>query len=146
VKLVSTGLVFVAVLAGCGGGDGDRLSEEDFREQANTVCEETLSEAEAIEAPASPEEIPEYVDRITPLVRQGLERLRALQPPADLQADYDRMLDENEKALANADDLAAAAAEGDAAKLQEVLAEGNAANETSDRLASKLGLDECAAE
>ena len=107
---------------------------------------ETLREAEAIEAPASPEEIPDYVERLVPLVRQGLERLRALQPPADLQEDYDRMLDVNEKALASADDLAEAAQEGDAAKLQEALAAGDTANRESDRLASELGLDECAAE
>jgi hypothetical protein len=146
-KLVAVFLVLVAALtAGCGGGDDGALSESEFREEANAVCEGTLREAEAIEAPASPEEIPDYVDRLVPLVRQGLERLRALQPPADLQEDYDQMLDETETALASADDLATAAQEGDPGKLQEALAAGDAANQASDRLATKLGLDECAAE
>jgi hypothetical protein len=146
-KLVAASFVLAAALAGgCGGGDNGALSESEFREEANAVCEETLREAEAIDAPASPEEIPDYVERLVPLVRQGLERLRALQPPADLQEDYDRMLDVNEKVLASADDLAEAAQESDAAKLQEALAAGDAANRESDRLASKLGLDECAAE
>jgi hypothetical protein len=136
----------VAVAAGCGGGDNGGLSESEFREEANAVCEDTLKEAKEIEAPASPEEIPDYVERLVPLVEGGLERLRALRPPADLQEDYDRMLEETEKAIDSADALTAAVGETDTARLQEALAAGNAANRASDRLATKLGLDECAAE
>jgi len=146
-KLIAAVLVLAAALAaGCGGGDDSALSESEFREQANAICEETLREAEAIEAPASPEGIPDYFDRVVPLVEGGLERLRALRPPADLQEDYDWMLNETEKVLASGNDLAEAAQEGDAAKLQEAYAAGDAANRAADRLATELRLDECAAE
>jgi hypothetical protein len=138
-------IALAALLAGCGGdGSDDRLSEEEFRSQANAICADFNEKLNAVPAPESPEDIPEFVDRGIPLVEQGLAELRALNPPEELQEDYDAMLDEIAKQIPAGRALGEAAADEDPAAVQEAIAEGNRASQASDRLATQLGIEECA--
>jgi hypothetical protein len=150
VRACLIGLLAVVALsvlaAGCGGGGDNRLSKEDFQQQANAICKRYDEKIAAIGTPSSPADIPAFVEKGIPLIQQGIAELRALRPPADLQADYDRMLDETAKAIPAARKLADAAAKNDAAAVQEALKEGNDANTASDELATKLGLPQCAAD
>ena len=134
----------VATSAACGGGGGDRLSQEDFQKQANAICEKYNAKLEALESPSSPEEVGGFVDQVVPLLRQGISELRALKPPAEAEDEYDRMLDETEKAVPAAQKLADAAEKNDAAALQDALAAARKADEASDEIATKLGLTGCA--
>jgi hypothetical protein len=134
------------VTAACGGGGDGRLSNEDFQQQANAICKRYDEKIKAIGTPTSPADIPAFVEKGVPLIQQGIAELRALRPPADLQDDYDRMLDETEKAIPAARKLADAAANNDPAAVQKAIQEGDAANAASDRLATKLGLPQCAAD
>jgi hypothetical protein len=138
-------LAAAATTSACGGGD-DRLSQDDFRQQANAICAKYDTKITALGSPTSPAEIPDFVRHGIPLLRQGIAELRALKPPAELQADYDRMLDETAKAIPAAQSLAAAAEKSDAAAVQEAIAAGQKANDASDQLATDLGLDKCAAD
>jgi hypothetical protein len=72
--------------------------------------------------------------------------LHAQKPPADLEGDYDRMLDETAKTIPAAQSLAAAAEKGDAAGVQDALAATREAYKASNGLATDLGLDKCAAQ
>jgi hypothetical protein len=144
----ATAAAAVALASGCGGdnGGGDSLSAEEFRQQANAICQKYDEKIQAIGSPSSPADIPEFVSEGIPLLRQGIAELRALQPPADLQNDYDRMLDETEKAIPAAQKLAEAAKNNDAAAVQEAIQEGQQADSASDDLAARLKLDECASD
>jgi hypothetical protein len=134
-------LVLVCLTAGCGGG-----GKEDFQKQANAICKRYDAKIKALGTPSSPADIPKFVDSAIPIIQQGVAELRALEPPQELAGDYDRMLDETEKAIPAARHLADAASKNDAAGVQQALEEGNAANQNSDRLATKIGLAECAAD
>ena len=139
--------LFLALLAaGCGGGGGDRLSQEDFRQQANAICEKYDKKIQDLGSPQSPADIPAFVEKGIPLIRQGVAELRALKPPAEVQEDYDRMLDETEKAIPAAQKIADAAKKNDAAAVQEAIKEGQQSDDASDALATKLKLDRCAAD
>jgi tripartite-type tricarboxylate transporter receptor subunit TctC len=139
--------VFFACFAvGCGGGGGDRLSQEEFQQQANAICEKYDKKIQALGSPQSPADIPAFVEKGIPLLRQGIAELRALKPPADVEDDYNRMLDETAKAIPAAEKLADAAEKSDAAAVQEAIQEGQQADDASDQLAAKLNLDGCAAE
>ncbi len=141
--LAAAGLIAV----GCGGGgDGGRLSEAEFRAQANAVCLKYDERIEALGEPESLEEVPEFVDQALPIIEEGVAELRELEPPEELEADYDRMLAETERSVGVAQRLRDAAAEGDQQALQDAFEEGNAADSQSDRIARELGLDECADE
>jgi hypothetical protein len=145
-RLAALVSVAAVVLVACGGGDGsgDRLSEEEFRQQANGICADYNERIADLGSPTSPEDIPDYVERGIPVIEEGIARLRELNPPEDLEDDFNTMLDETEKAIPAARKLSEAAAEEDAAAVQEAISEGQEADAESDRLATELGLDECA--
>jgi hypothetical protein len=136
-------LAAAAIASACGGGD-DRLSQEEFRQQANSICAKYNAKIEALGNPTSVADIPEFVRRGIPLLQQGIADLRALKPPADLEDDFNRMLDETAKAIPPAQRLADAAENGDAAAVQKAEAEARASSDSSNRLATDLGLDQCA--
>jgi hypothetical protein len=140
---LATGPVLVAIfIVGCGGG-GDRLSKDEFQKQASATCAKYEQKLNAIGTPTSPADISNYVEKGVPVIQQGLVELRRLKPPADMQADYDRMLAEVEKSIPAARRLAAAAAKQDAAGVQKALKEGQAASDASDDIAKTLGLSGC---
>jgi hypothetical protein len=139
-------LACIAVGCGGGGGGGDRLSQEEFQEQANAICEKYDKKIQALGSPQSPADIPDFVQKGIPLLRQGIAELRALNPPADVEDDYNRMLDETAKAIPAAEKLADAAAKSDPTAVQEAIQEGEQADSASDELATKLKLDRCAAD
>jgi hypothetical protein len=142
--IASLAVALVATTAACGGGGDDRLSQEEFKKQANAICDKYDSRIQALEAPSSPEEVSGFVDRVIPLLQKGISELRALKPPAEAEGDYDRMLDETAKAVPAARQLADAAKENDAAAVQEALAAARNADQASDAIATKLGLTGCA--
>lgn len=138
---VTLGLA-AAIPVACGGGD-DRLSQAEFQQRANAICERYDAKISALGSPSTPEEIPAFVQKGIPLIEQGLAELRALNPPEDVEDDYNRMLDETEKAIPAARKLSEAAADNDAAAVQEALQEGQQADAASDRIATQLGLTGC---
>jgi hypothetical protein len=145
-RLAPAIMIFALAAAGCGGGSASRLSEEEFRQQANTICDEFEQKISDLDPPTSPDRIPDYVDQVIPLIEQGLAELRQLTPPEELEADYDAMLDETAKAIPAARALGEAAADQDAAAVQDAIAQAQQADEASNRIASELGLDSCAQE
>ena len=133
-----------AAASACGGDD--RLSQEELHQQANAICAKYDAKINALGSPTSATAIPDYVRRVVPLIRQALTELHALKPPADLEGDYDRMLDETAKTIPAAQSLADAAEKGNAAGVQDALAATRDAYKASNSLATDLGLDECAAQ
>jgi hypothetical protein len=144
-RLAALATLAAAVLGACGGGDGsgERLSEEEFREQANAICTDYNEQIADLGTPTSPADIPDYVERGIPIIEEGIAKLRELNPPEDIADDYDTMLDETEKAIPAARQLSDAAADQDAEAVQEAISLGQEADAESDRIARELGLDEC---
>lgn len=146
-RLVIALAAAAAATAGCGGGGSDgRLSTDEFRQRANAICERYDAKIAAIGSPTSPDDIPEFVDKGIPLIQQGIAELRALKPPEEFEQDYDRMLDSTAQAIPAARDLADAAPKQDAEAIQAALQAGEAADQESDQIATKLGLYKCAAD
>ena len=136
-------LALALVAAACGGG-GDRLSEGEFRERANAVCADYEQQIDALSEPTSPEEVERFAARATQLARSGVGELRELEPPEELDDEYDRFLAEGDAVVELSERLERAARDRDVAELQKILAEAEASEERSDRLARELGLDRCA--
>ena len=142
-RTIGLALVLVCLAAGCGGSGSGK---EKFQKQANAVCKRYDAKIKALGTPSTPADIPKFVDVAVPIIQQGVAELRALKPPQELAGDYNRMLDETEKAIPAAQRLADAASKNDPAGVQKALKEGNTANQNSNRLATKIGLSECAAD
>ena len=71
------------------------------------------------------------------------DEIAALNPPDELQSDFDKMIAASNKTKAAANDLSAAAKSGDQAAVQKALEDGNAASDEADQLATGLGLSGC---
>jgi hypothetical protein len=142
VALLLTVVVSAVALVGCGGED--RLSQAAFQQRANAICKKYNDRIAAIGDPTSPAVVPEYVDKGIPLIEQGLSELRDLNPPEDVEDDYDRMLDATEDGIPAIRKLGEAVAAKDAVAVQEALQEVRRVSTTSNRLATTLGLDTCA--
>jgi hypothetical protein len=135
--------VFALLAAGCGGGGEEPLSKAEFQSQANAICAKYEKQLKAVGTPSSIEEIPDLVEQALAILNKEIDEIAALNPPEDLQSDFDKMIAASNKTKAAADDLSAAAKSGDQAAVQQALEDGNAASKEADQLADGLGLSEC---
>jgi hypothetical protein len=135
--------VLVLLATACGGGSDTRLSKAEFQSQANAICAKYQKQLNAIDEPTSLDEVPDLVDQALVILNKEIDEVAALNPPEELQGDFDKMIAASNKTKAAADDLSAAAKSGDQAAVQKALEEGNAASNEADQLAANLGLSEC---
>lgn len=134
--------VLVLLAAGCGGGE-EPLSKAEFQSQANAICAKYEKQLNALGTPSSIDEIPDLVQQALVILNKEIDEIAALNPPDELQSDFDKMITASNKTKAAANDLSAAAKSGDQAAVQKALEDGNAASDEADQLATGLGLGEC---
>ena len=133
----------LVLLAGCGGGGDTRLSREEFESQANAICAKYQKQLDGLGTPSSVEEIPDLVEQALAILNKEVAEIAALDPPTDLQTEFDAMIEASSNTKAAANDLSQAARDGDQAAVQKALEEGNAASDKADQIATQLGLDSC---
>jgi len=132
------------LVAGCGGdGGGDRLSLEELIAEADAICAKYEEQLNALETPQSLEDIERLAEEGKPIVEEGVNELKALEPPADLEGQWDALMEHNDANVELIDELREAAASDDQARVQEVAAEAQRQDEETDRLAREIGLEEC---
>jgi hypothetical protein len=133
--------------AGCGGngggGDGGELSAEEFRQQADAICADYDQRIEDLGQPESLAQLNEFIDRAIPIIEEGFAKLRELDPPEELQADWDRAMELNEENLELTRELRDASEAEDQERVQEILAQAGENEQETDRLARELGLARC---
>jgi hypothetical protein len=143
VVLMAGSLAFLG--AACGGDDEERLSTEEFEAQGNQICQEGNDRTNALfeeqfgdleeEPPA--DEVEDFIDdEVVPSIEQQIDELRDLNPPEDIEDEFEELLDDAQQA---ADDLGDSSAE-------ELFAEETDPFEEVNRRAAELGLTACAAE
>ena len=135
--------VLSLLAAGCGGGGEEPLSKADFQSQANAICAKYEKQLKALGTPSSIDEIPDLVQQALVILNKEIDEIAALNPPDELQSDFDKMIAASNKTKAAANDLSAAAKSGDQAAVQKALEDGNAASDEADQLATGLGLSGC---
>ena len=136
-------LVLVLLASACGGGGDDRLSAAELRKQADQICKEGDEEIGKIPEPESAAELGSYFDKAIPVFRDQTEQLEALEPPEELEKDWNRAMELNQKSLQIAEDAQQAAEDKDERALQETIEQGQANEAELDKLARKMGLKVC---
>jgi hypothetical protein len=133
------------VLAGCGGdGDGgERLSKDEWIEQADAICAQANEDVEALEEPTALDEIAAFTDEASGISREALADLRALRPPEEDQATVDEMLDLVEQQIEIGEQIGEAAADGDQAEVQRLAAEAEPIEAEANEQARAYGLADC---
>lgn len=126
-RRVAAGALATLAVAGCGGED--RLTAEEYRAQGNAICVDLQGRLAAIEKGSG--SVDERGRKLGMTSADGVRRLRALRPPAELDAakgELDTVLDEYPKVARSADP---------GARLSGL-------NLRSKRVLRRLGLDRCA--
>jgi hypothetical protein len=141
-------LAAVALAAGCGGGGdggegGDRLTTEEFLQQADAICAEANQQLDALGEPQSVEELATMAPQALSISEQTLDSLRELSPPEELEAQFDRALELLGQQNALAQELVTAAEAGDQAQLESIVAQAEPLDTEADAIADELGLEEC---
>jgi hypothetical protein len=132
------------VAAGCGGSGGDQaLTADEFRQQADAICKVYEGKISDLGSPSSLDELPDYVDKVIPIIEEGNGKLADLNPPEELSDDWDRAMELQDQNLKVAHDLQDAIHDRDTAKVQELLTKLNATDAKSNAIARKIGLEDC---
>ena len=140
---VTAAAVSTILLAACGGGGDQALSEDEFRQQADSICKEYEGKIDDLGSPSSLDELPDYVDKVIPIIEEGNSKLADLEPPDELADDWGRAMELQDQNLDAAHDLQDAIHDNDTAKVQKLLTELNKTDEQSNEIARKMGLEEC---
>jgi hypothetical protein len=134
-------LVFASAACGSSGGT-EQLSASEYRTKADAICEKANQDLGAIAQPKSPGELDDFVDKAKPVLKNAIDDLEALRPPAELRPAVNRWNAENEKALHGLDELKGAKL----TEIQAKAAEFAQINEDANAIArNELGLKACAA-
>lgn len=162
VLLLLAGVTVLAVLAaGCGGGSdgggGERLSKAEFVTKADAICTDFKAKGEKLKldlpagfdptsASATEEQLDkfgDYIDDNVKLFRTEIDELRDLNPPVDVEDDFNKAVSLLEETADEGEDAAGAAHDADRDKLKEKLAESEKHSNEANTLAKKLGLTVC---
>lgn len=127
--------------AGCG-DDEERLTQEEFEQQGNEICEENNKRLEdAFEAAGFGDEEPpaedveQFIDdEVIPGIEQQIEELGELNPPEEIEDDFEQLLEDAEAALDEVRDMSG----------EEILAEETDPFAEINEKSEELGLDVCA--
>jgi len=137
-------VVFAVVLvaAACG-DDDDTLTQAQFVEQANAICEEGNEDFNKLfetDFPASPNKLRPFFEKATPIAEREVEGIRDLGAPEGQEDEYEELLRLGDAVVA---DFRAASEDQDkAAELFQ--AEGGDNSAKLEEKAEALGLDKCA--
>jgi hypothetical protein len=141
---------------GGGGGGGDEMTQEEFVTEANKICREgsekinakseeiqqKIQEAGA-DVEAQQKALAEVLEDTAKEYDPYLDRLGDLNPPENIQGDWDKFLDGINKAFDLIPDLADATRDGDRDKLQDLTTDFTKIAEDTRPFASKYKLDDC---
>jgi hypothetical protein len=164
-RLLLTLTFALAMLVGCGGDDsggggggggGDEMTQEEFVSEANKICREgsekinaksqeiqqKIQEAGA-DVEAQQKALAEVLEDTAKEYDPYLDRLHDLDPPDDIQGDWDKFMNGIDKAFDLIPELADATREGDRDKLQDLTDDFTSIAEDTRPFASKYKLDDC---
>jgi hypothetical protein len=154
--------VALALIAGCGGDDnssggggGGELSQNELVSKANAICREGATKINAkaqdiqqkIQDAKSAEEqqkaVADVLEQTAEEYDPYLQQLHDLQPPANLEQDWNDFLSGIDKAFDLIPDLADATRDGDRSKLQDLTTQFTQIAGDTRPFAQKYRLDDC---
>ena len=136
---VALAIVLLVLLAGCGGGN----SRESFVEDANGICRESNERVKALGTPESFTDTLLYARRAEDAVGDELDELRDLDPPPELEGDFEAYLTTLEARRRQLELLADAADRNNMADIQGIGTELNELSRRGKMQARRAGLTTC---
>jgi hypothetical protein len=149
-KRILLGLALLAlvalVVAGCGGKSRNKAysgSKADFAAAMDSICLSYKAKAQAIGSPNSIKELADKGPQLRDALKAAVDKLRSLEPPAEIKGPVDDFIKKTDQTLAKIDDLIKAAKDNDQAKVQQLGQEVNTLNKSNDADAVAIGASHC---
>lgn len=145
-RLFAVAAVAGAVFAGCGGGDDNQgLSYSEFGDKADEICAKSNAEIKPLseQLTGKAKNDGPVIEEIVAKQEPAVDEFRELDPPEELQANFDRFVELSDEQVAAASAASEAANSGDQAAYEAALKELQPLDGQSDIEASKLGAAEC---
>ena len=136
-------MLLVALLAAGAAAFFLLKDDEDFVERADAVCRDAEERTGQIEQPRTLSGIPAYADEISAVGEELRSDLEELDPPSEVEAEFDRYLANVDEGLEKVDELSAAAGGGDERQVEQIAGEISALDEENERLADAIGFEDC---
>jgi hypothetical protein len=142
---LTVALFSIALLAGCGGGDGEELTEEEFLTQGDEICKEGRAQFAELQRdpPQSAAESAELTRQLIEITEAEIDDLRDLNAPAESQEALDDYLAAREAGLEILEKGLQAAEDEDATAYAEAQAQIARSQVDRARLAERVGFSEC---
>jgi hypothetical protein len=136
-------LLAVGVLAGCGGGGGERLTREEYASKADAICTKYNRQTDVLQNPTNLRELANVADATLAILDNAIEDLRELEPPENEQETVDRWLEEVGKLRADLAEIRDKAKANDMEGVQAVVPKAEEHNKRGNELATQLGMTVC---
>jgi hypothetical protein len=139
VGLALTVAVGITLIAGCGGGGS---SSDNFVADADGICKKADAQQKAVAQPTKTSQVGPYLDKVEPILTDGISQLSGLTPPSDQKDTYDKWV-ANLKQQETQFKAAQATAKSDPSKAVTMLQGQKTLSDQGNALAKQLGLKEC---
>lgn len=136
-------VLIAAPLSGCGGGDGESLTREEYARQADAICTKYNEQVRALQSPSNIEELAEAADKTLPILDDAIGELRDLEPPESEAATADAWLDQVELLKDDLEEIRDRAEDNDQPGVQAAVPSAQQHNDRSNELATQLGMSVC---
>ena len=134
----------VALAAGCGGGGGDKLSHEEFVDQASAICADYNQRIDALGTPNTFDEIVAFAQDARVIAEEDVGKFNDLNPPDEDHDNWEAYGNKGDEMIALSRDLEKAAKDKDVGEVTRLVAASRARAAESKRIALAMGTEECA--
>ena len=132
-------LLVVLPLAGCGGG----LSKSELVSKGDAICKRVNDQVAKEPEPKTAKDLQALAEKTVEISDPAIDDMEALEPPDELKKDFDAFVASLKKQRDLTKEIGDAAGAGDTAKIQQLGADAQKAQEEYRTLAGKLDFKEC---
>jgi hypothetical protein len=131
--------VLLLLVTGCGGG----LSKSELVAKGDAICKRINTRMAKEPDPKTTQDLQRLANRTVELSDPAIADMGKLEPPSDLESDFQKFVASLKRQRDLTKQIGAAAGKDDTAKIQEIGAEAQKAQDEYRRLTGKIGFKEC---
>ena len=127
------------LIAACGGG----LSKGELVAKGDAICARINKQIAKEPDPKTAADLERLANRTAELSDPAIKDMEALEPPSELESDFDRFVASLKRQRDLTKKIGAAAGEDDTAEIQKIGSDAQKAQDEYRRLTGKLGFKQC---
>ena len=130
----------LVALTGCGGGG---LSKKELVAKGDAICKRVNTRMAKEPDPKTAADLERLAKRTVAISDPAIKDMEALEPPSELESDFENFLASLKRQRNRTKKIGEAAAEGDTAKVQQIGADAQSAQQEYRRITGKIGFKQC---